>query len=66
MVTAHYPNQEKYLTAKSTDTKPTAGVADGTALIEIDTGKVYFYDESAGQWLEAGSLTQAAAQNEGS
>lgn len=50
MVTAHYSN-EKYLTAKSTDTKPTEGVADGTALIETDTGNAFFFDEETKQWL---------------
>ena len=50
MVTAHYAN-EKYLTAKSTDTKPTVGVADGMALIETDTGNVFFFDEETKQWL---------------
>lgn len=50
MVTAHHSN-EKYLTAKSTDTKPTVGVPDGIALLETDTGDVFFFDEETKQWL---------------
>ena len=38
----------------STDTKPTSGILNGSVLIEMDTSKVYFYDESGSQWLEFG------------
>ena len=51
MLTAHYSN-EKYLTAKAADEKPTAGVADGTILIETDTGNAFFFDEETKQWLQ--------------
>lgn len=35
------------------DTKPTGGsIANGSRLIEMDTGKVYFYDEEGGAWEE--------------
>lgn len=33
----------------STDTKPT-GMANGSSLMEMDTGKVYMYDEEGEQW----------------
>lgn len=36
---------------KSTDSKPT-GVPNGSSLIEMDTGKVYFFDADSSQWLE--------------
>ena len=36
----------------STDTKPTSGVANGSVLIEMDTGKVYLFDEAGTQWRE--------------
>ena len=36
----------------STDTKPTAGVANGAVFVEMNTGKVYFFDEEGAQWLE--------------
>lgn len=42
----------------STDTpKPTDGIGNGSAFIEMDTGKVYFYDASEGGsgWLEWGA-----------
>lgn len=33
----------------STDTKPT-GMANGSSLTEMDTRKIYFYDEENEQW----------------
>jgi len=39
------------ITGKSTDTKPT-DVNNGSQFIEIDTGKLYFYDKETEQWLE--------------
>lgn len=39
----------------STDTpKPTEGVANGSAFIEMDTGKLYFYDLDNETWREWG------------
>lgn len=38
----------------STDTKPTEHILNGSSLIEMDTGKVYFFDEANGQWREFG------------
>ena len=39
---------------KSTDTKPTGTAVNGRAFIEMDTGKVYFFDAEGGEWLEWG------------
>ena len=36
----------------STDTKPTEGINNGCVFIEIDTGKLYMYDEENEQWKE--------------
>ena len=36
----------------STDSKPTDGVAQGSILTEVDTGKVYFFNETAATWVE--------------
>lgn len=38
----------------STDTKPTTQIANGSCLIEMDTGKVFFYDEAGISWKEFG------------
>ncbi len=38
----------------STDSKPTSCILNGSCLIEMDTSKVYFYDEAGTQWLEFG------------
>lgn len=34
------------------DTKPTSGIANGSMCIEIDTGKIYAFDEESGDWIE--------------
>lgn len=39
------------ITGKSTDEKPT-DVNNGSQFIEIDTGKLYFYDKETEQWIE--------------
>lgn len=39
----------------STDTKPTGvSVGNGWSFIEMDTGKIYFYDAESETWLEFG------------
>ena len=39
----------------SSDTKPTdVSIANGSAFIEMDTSKVFFYDAAGSQWLEWG------------
>ncbi len=37
------------------DTKPTSNLATGSIFIEIDTGKVYFFDEENTRWIESGT-----------
>ena len=44
----------------STDTKPTDGVANGSVCIEMDTGKVYMFDETNAEWLEWGGSSAIA------
>ena len=36
--------------ALENDTKPTDGIATGSKITEIDTGKTYIFDEAAGSW----------------
>ena len=36
----------------STDTKPTEGIVNGSTLLEMDTGKVYMFDEENKEWKE--------------
>lgn len=38
--------------ALSTDTKPTAGIANGSLCLEMDTGKVYAFDQAGSEWVE--------------
>ena len=35
----------------SSESKPT-GLASGSIFNEVDTGKVYFYNEATGSWVE--------------
>lgn len=36
----------------STDSKPTAGYANGSTFLEVDTGKIYLFNEDASEWVE--------------
>lgn len=36
----------------STDEKPTDGIANGSVMVEVDTGDVYLFDEEASDWVE--------------
>lgn len=39
----------------STDSKPTTGVGNGSCFIEMDSGKVCFFDAASGLWIQFGS-----------
>ena len=36
----------------STDAKPTENLATGSILVEVDTGKVYFFNSASTTWVE--------------
>ena len=36
----------------STDTKPTTGLANGSMFVEVDTGKLFLFNEDTGEWSE--------------
>lgn len=38
----------------STDNKPTDGVGNGSAFIEMDTSKIYFFDVANATWRDWG------------
>lgn len=40
------------LAGLSTDAKPTAGLATGSLFLEVDTGKIYAFDEVGENWNE--------------
>lgn len=56
--TVQYINNQACVTSTyfflSTDQKPTEGVGNGSAGIEMDTGKLYFYDLANTTWREWG------------
>ena len=48
-------NKEKMLVESvclSTDSKPTSGVANGSTCIEMDTGKIFMFNEAGSTWVE--------------
>ena len=36
----------------SSDSKPTTGYANGSTFLEVDTGKIYLFNESTSSWVE--------------
>lgn len=40
------------ISGSSNETKPTVGIADGSIFTESNTGKVYFFSEEDGDWVE--------------
>lgn len=36
----------------STDSKPTTGYANGSTFLEVDTGKIFLFNESTSAWVE--------------
>lgn len=36
----------------STDTKPITGICNGSLCLEMDTGKIYAFNETAHAWVE--------------
>lgn len=52
--TSYYGNDKVLIEAAclSTDTKPTTGIANGSACIEMDTGKTFMFNEEDSEWEE--------------
>ena len=36
----------------SSDSKPTTGYANGSTFLEVDTGKIYLFNETTSAWVE--------------
>jgi len=49
-----YDNKDNYIEAVclSTDTKPTTGIQNGSMCLEMNTGKIYVFNEDASTWVE--------------
>lgn len=50
----YYGNEAKRyveIACLSGDTKPTAGIATGSLAHEVDTGKVYAFNETGTEWI---------------
>ena len=56
-IKSHYAGNEKvYIEAAclAADSKPTDGIANGSLVIEMDTGKIYAFNEAGSAWVELG------------
>ena len=51
---SNYSSHYKEGKCLSTDVKPTSGLANGSILIEMDTSKVFLFDEQNSLWREFG------------
>ena len=52
---AIYYGQNKVLieaVCLSTDSKPTTGIANGSMCLEMNTGKIYVFNEAGSAWVE--------------
>ena len=49
-----YDNKDNYIEAVclSTDSKPTTGIQNGSMCLEMNTGKIYVFNEDASTWVE--------------
>ena len=50
-----YVGNEKCLVESaclSTDSKPTTGIANGSMCLEMNTGKIYVFNEAGSTWVE--------------
>ena len=45
-------NKYKEIMGTSLDSKPTDGIATGSIFTEVDTGKVFFFNEATESWVE--------------
>ena len=61
----HLPNGERYVRGHCMegDTMPTEGIANGSGLLEMDTGKQYYYDAEGKEWVAP--TAESDAQNGG-
>ena len=47
-------NKYMEIAGLSTDSKPTTGLITGSLFLEVDTGKIYAYDEISETWTQIG------------
>lgn len=58
----HTPDKHhKHFVGLSTDAKPASGLVTGSTFDEINTGKVFRFDEESGAWIEKDGFISSAA-----
>ena len=45
------------------DDKPTTGLANGSMCIEVDTGKLFLFDEDEEEWVEFGGSSDGGGDD---
>lgn len=52
LVNEHEVRAIANLFGTSSDAKPTEGYANGSTFLEVDTGKIFLFNETTGAWVE--------------
>jgi hypothetical protein len=57
LVENKFSDNKKYveLYGTSSDSKPTTGIVMGSVFVEVDTGKVFLFNEDSSAWVEMGA-----------
>lgn len=57
LVENKFSDNKKYveLYGTSSDSKPTTGIVTGSVFVEVNTGKVFLFNEDASAWVEVGA-----------
>ena len=57
LVENKFSDNKKYveLYGTSSDSKPTTGIVMGSVFVEVDTGKVFLFNEDSSVWVEMGA-----------
>lgn len=57
LVENKFSDNKKYveLYGTSSESKPTTGIVMGSVFVEVNTGKVFLFNEDASAWVEVGA-----------
>lgn len=57
LVENKFSDNKKYveLYGTSSDSKPTTGIVMGSVFVEVNTGKVFLFNEDTSAWVEMGA-----------
>lgn len=57
LVENKFSDNKKYveLYGTSSESKPTTGIVTGSVFVEVNTGKVFLFNEDSSAWVEMGA-----------